>query len=137
MPNCKDTEMYMEYARQAASRSYASRLKVGAVLVNRDIIAMGYNGTPRGWDNCCEDDCGNTKPEVIHAEKNAIFKFVQSGISTVGGTLYQTHSPCGPCAQDIALSGIVRVVYENEYRCRDGIDFLVKSGIVVEKYQHD
>lgn len=131
-----DHQTYIEYARMAALRSRATRLKVGAVLVDPNrIMVMGYNGTPSGWDNCCEDENDVTKPEVIHAELNAIFKFVQAGISTIGSTLYLTHSPCMACSQIIHLSGISSVVYLIPYRCDAGLEFLRKAGIEVIQYE--
>jgi dCMP deaminase len=128
----RDMRMYMGFADIAAKRSYAKRLKVGAVLVNQDhIMVMGYNGTPPGWDNVCEDENDNTKPEVRHAELNAIFKFAKAGIPTKGSVLYLTHSPCMPCAQAIELAQISKVVYRDVYRCDKGIVFLKKAGIEI------
>ena len=114
--------------------SYCSRSKVGAVLEkNGNIISFGYNGTPKGMDNCCEDKNNVTFPHVIHAESNAILKAGKSGHSTRYGTLYLTLSPCLDCSKLILQSEIKRVVYLEEYRDRSGIDFL-KKFITVEKY---
>lgn len=131
MSNPNDISTYMGLAQDAANRSKATRLKVGAVIVNPDgVMAFGYNGTPAGWDNTCERD-DVTLPEVLHAEPNAIFKFVQSGISTRGCRLFITHAPCLPCAKIIHLARIEEVVFGAYYRCTEGIEFLRKSGIKV------
>lgn len=117
-----------------ARNSYCKRRQVGALLVkDRMIISDGYNGTPSGFDNICEDESGATKPYVLHAEANAITKVAQSGNSSKGATLYVTASPCMECAKLIIQSGIRRVVYRDEYRLTDGIDLLRKAGIEVEK----
>lgn len=117
-----------------AQNSYCKRRQVGALLVkDRMIISDGYNGTPSGFENVCEDDNGVTKPYVLHAEANAITKIAKSGNSSKGATLYVTASPCLECSKLIIQSGITRVVYRDEYRLTDGVDLLRKAGIIVEK----
>ncbi len=130
-----DIDTYISLAKAAADRSKAKRLQVGAVIVNPNrVMAFGYNGTPPGWDNSCEDENNVTLPETIHGELNAIFKFIQDGIPTVGCSLFLTHSPCLPCAQIINLAGITKVVYVDPYRCDKGIKFLEKAGIDISRY---
>ena len=124
---------YLEMAEIWAQNSYCKRRKVGALLVkDRMIISDGYNGTPSGFENVCEED-GVTKPYVLHAEANAITKVAKSGNSSEGATLYVTASPCMECSKLIIQSGIKRVVYRDEYRITDGIDLLRRAGIEVEK----
>ena len=124
---------YLEMAEIWAQNSYCKRRKVGALLVkDRMIISDGYNGTPSGFENICEED-GVTKPYVLHAEANAITKVAKSGNSSEGATLFVTASPCLECAKLIIQSGIKRVVYRDEYRVTDGIDLLRRAGIEVEK----
>ena len=124
---------YLEMAEIWAQNSYCKRRKVGALLVkDRMIISDGYNGTPSGFENVCEED-GVTKPYVLHAEANAITKVAKSGNSSDGATLYVTASPCLECSKLIIQSGIRRVVYRDEYRLTDGIDLLRRAGIEVEK----
>ena len=124
---------YLEMAEIWAQNSYCKRRKVGALLVkDRMIISDGYNGTPSGFENICEED-GVTKPYVLHAEANAITKVAKSGNSSEGATLYVTASPCLECAKLIIQSGIKRVVYRDENRITDGIDLLRRAGIEVEK----
>ncbi len=128
-----DIQYYIAIAKEAAKRSKASRLQVGAVLVNENHInAVGYNGTPSGWSNICEID-DKTVPEVIHGEMNALFKFVNEGISTKGCSLFLTHSPCLDCAKALYLAGVSNIYYVDEYRSLDGIDFLRKGGCQVKK----
>lgn len=125
---------YLEMARVWARNSYCKRRQVGALLVkDRMIISDGYNGTPSGFENVCEDENGVTKPYVLHAEANAISKVAKSGNSSQGATLYVTASPCIECAKLIIQSGIKRVVYSDEYRLTDGVDLLRRAGIEVEK----
>jgi len=125
---------YLEMASVWARNSYCKRRQVGALLVkDRMIISDGYNGTPSGFENVCEDENGVTKPYVLHAEANAISKVAKSGNSSAGATLYVTASPCMECSKLIIQSGIKRVVYRDEYRLTDGIDLLRKAGIEVEK----
>lgn len=125
---------YLDMAAIWARNSYCKRRQVGAILVkDRMIISDGYNGTPSGFENICEDESGVTKPYVLHAEANAITKVAQSGNSSKGATLYVTASPCMECAKLIIQAGIRRVVYRDEYRITDGIDLLRTAGIEVEK----
>ena len=126
---------YLEMAAVWAKNSYCTRRKVGAILVkDRMIISDGYNGTPSGFENVCEDENGVTKPYVLHAEANAITKVARSGNSSMGATLYVTASPCMECAKLIIQAGIKRVVYSEEYRITDGVDLLRRAGVQVEKY---
>lgn len=125
---------YLEMARIWSKNSYCKRRKVGALIVkDRMIISDGYNGTPSGFENVCEDESGATKPYVLHAEANAISKVAKSGNSSEGATLYVTASPCLECSKLIIQSGIKRVVYQDEYRLNDGIELLRRAGIEVEK----
>ncbi len=123
---------YLQMARIWAKNSYCQRRQVGALIVkNKMIISDGYNGTPMGFENICEDENGLSKPYVLHAEANAITKVARSGNSSEGATLYVTASPCIECAKLIIQSGIVRVVYCEKYRLTDGIDLLQRAGIEV------
>jgi dCMP deaminase len=116
-----------------ADNSYCERRKVGALIVrDRMIISDGYNGTPSGFENICEDTDGATKAYVLHAEANAITKVAKSNNSSNGATLYITDSPCIECAKLIIQSGIVRVVYSRKYRITDGLDLLERAGIEVD-----
>ena len=129
----KFDQRYMEMAEIWAKNSYCKRRQVGALLVkDKMIISDGYNGTPSGFENVCEED-GVTKPYVLHAEANAISKVAKSGNSSEGSTLYVTASPCIECAKLIIQCGIKRVVYRDEYRLTDGVDLLRRAGIEVEK----
>lgn len=150
----------IDYAHMAAAEAYgnlstARRLKVGAIVTKDDrVISIGYNGTPAGWDNNCEDEITEeftyvidnggpehrgatislkTKPEVIHAESNAIGKLARSAESGDGATMYITHAPCFDCAKLIHVAGINKVFYRNHYRNTDGLEFLKKCKIEVEK----
>ena len=146
----------MDVAERFAEESYATRLHVGAIVVKDNrIISIGINGMPSGWDNVCEDIASlphwaktiddipepdrpiyveyKSKPEVLHAETNAISKLAKSSESGDGAAIFITHSPCLNCAKMIYQAGIREVYYRNEYRCSDGIDFLKKCGIPVEK----
>ena len=123
---------YMRMARIWAENSYCERRKVGALIVKeRMIISDGYNGTPCGFENVCEDENNKTKPYVLHAEANAITKVARSSNSSEGATLYVTSSPCIECAKLIIQAGIRRVVYGEQYRLTDGIDLLKRAGIEV------
>lgn len=125
---------YLEMARVWARNSYCKRRQVGALIVkNRMIISDGYNGTPSGFENVCEDENDKTKPYVLHAEANAITKVAKSGNSSEGATLYVTAAPCIECAKLIIQAGIKRVVYTDEYRLMDGVNLLRRAGIEVEK----
>jgi dCMP deaminase len=123
---------YLEMARIWAKNSYCQRRQVGALVVkNNMIISDGYNGTPSGFENICEDDNGITKPYVLHAEANAITKLARSSNNSDGATIYITASPCIECAKLIIQSGIKRVVYGEKYRLTDGIELLERAGIEV------
>lgn len=165
----KFIDLYMDFAKRVAELSYARRLQVGAVIVKDDtVISYGYNGTPAGWDNNCEDrvyDPGaggwldpeefeakypyegwhegagrtvryglKTKPEVIHAESNAISKLAKSSNSGLGADIFITHAPCMECAKLVYQSGISRVFYSENYRDSSGVEFLKRSGVEVEQY---
>ncbi len=132
----KFDQSYMEMASVWARNSYCKRRQVGALLVkDRMIISDGYNGTPSGFENVCEDENGATKPYVLHAEANAITKVAKSGNSSEGATLYVTASPCIECSKLIIQAGIRRVVYRDEYRITDGIELLARAGILCEKVE--
>jgi dCMP deaminase len=123
-------QRYLRMASIWAENSYCERRKVGAILVkDKMIISDGYNGTPAGFENICEDENGSTKPYVLHAEANAITKVARSNNSSDGATLYVTASPCVECAKLIIQSGIKRVVFKDLYRLSDGIDLMVRAGI--------
>ena len=123
---------YLQMARVWAENSYCVRRKVGALIVKDNmIISDGYNGTPAGFENVCEDDMGKTKPYVLHAEANAITKIARSGNNSQDSTLYVTDSPCIECAKLIIQAGIKRVLYKRAYRLTDGVDLLLKAGIEV------
>ena len=124
----------MRVAEETAELSHAERRKVGCVIVkDRRILSFGYNGMPEGWDNCCEDEDGNTRPEVLHAEMNSISKIAQSTESSNESTLFCTLSPCLDCAKAIHQSGIKEVYYKDEYRNLAGIEFLNKCGVKTTK----
>lgn len=126
-------ERYLKMARIWSENSYCKRRQVGALIVkDKSIISDGYNGTPSGFENLCEDENDRTKPYVLHAEANAITKVAKSSNSSEGATLYVTASPCIECAKLIIQAGIVRVVYSEMYRCCDGIELLEKAGIQVD-----
>ena len=129
---------YLEMARVWAKNSYCTRRKVGALLVrDRMIISDGFNGTPSGFENICEDPTtGKTKPYVLHAEANAITKVAKSGNNSEGATLYVTDAPCLECSKLIIQAGIKRVVYMIEYSVKDGIELLRRAGIEVCKYDN-
>jgi dCMP deaminase len=143
----KYIDMYMDWADRASDLSHARRLQVGAVIVKDDsVISYGYNGMPAGWDNNCEDEVLDsysgfegaihrtvlkTKPEVLHAESNAIAKLARSTSSGECASIFITHAPCHDCAKLIYQSGISSVYYRNSYRDTAGIEFLEKSGIKV------
>ncbi|MCR4619236.1 MAG: dCMP deaminase family protein [Paludibacteraceae bacterium] len=125
---------YMRMARIWAENSYCKRRQVGALIVKeRMIISDGYNGTPSGFENNCEDEENRSLPYVLHAEANAITKVARSNNSSEGATLYVTASPCMECAKLIIQSGIKRVVYAEEYRLTEGVDLLREAGIEVER----
>ncbi len=121
---------YLEMAHIWAQNSYCKRRQVGALIVREKmIISDGFNGTPAGFENICEDENNITKPYVLHAEANAITKVAKSNNSSEGSTLYVTTSPCMECAKLIIQSGIRRVVYSNRYHNTDGLDLLKRAGI--------
>ena len=127
---------YLKMAGIWAQNSYCTRRQVGALIVkDKSIISDGYNGTPSGFENVCEDEQGCTKPYVLHAEANAITKMAKSNNSSLGATLYVTAAPCMECAKLIIQAGIERVVYRDAYRVTDGVDLLVRAGIKVEQIE--
>ena len=146
----KFQKLYNNIAHEVAKMSYARRLQVGAVIVKNDrVISMGYNGMPAGWDNNCESEetefdlvtktrtgTGKltTRPEVLHAESNAIAKLAKSNDSGLGADLFVTHAPCMECSKLIFQSGIGRVYYSSDYRDDSGIKFLKQSGVEVVKH---
>jgi dCMP deaminase len=167
----KLAQTYMDVAKRFAQNSHAKRLKVGCVIVTQNIMVPGYNGTPEGWDNNCEDkvwmDRGaggwldpeeiesqwpyegkqlgedgvmvpgryalKTKPEVLHAEANAMSKMLKAGFSSAGATVFVTHAPCMDCAKQLHGAGISRLVYGQPYRDDSGIKFLKNSGVTVSQ----
>jgi dCMP deaminase len=131
---------YLDIAYRVAELSHARRLKVGAVIVKDDVITYGYNGMPSRWDNNCETEVWNvhdgscelkTRPEVLHAESNAVSKMAKSTVSANGADMFVTHSPCIDCAKLIFQAGVKRVFYSEDYRSRAGVEFLERSGIEV------
>ena len=123
---------YLRMARIWAENSYCKRRQVGALVVkDKMIISDGYNGTPSGFENVCEDENNVTKPYVLHAEANAITKIARSNNSSNGATMYVTASPCIECSKLIIQAGIKRVVYSEHYRLEDGIELLKRAGIEV------
>jgi dCMP deaminase len=145
-------QAHLDVAQRYSQLSKARRLKVGAVVVKDDrIISIGYNGTPPGWDNNCEDEVGfvtdddgnvtdrllKTKPEVLHAEENAIGKLARSHESGDGATMFLTHAPCAQCAKLILVSGIRQVFYRDTYRDDSGVQFLIKGGIDVQQLKEE
>ena len=134
----KFEKMYMEIAETVSKMSYAKRLQVGAIVVKDNrIISIGYNGTPAGWDNNCEDENNKTKPEVIHAEANSIMKLASSNESGKGSIMFLTHAPCIDCAKLIYGSGITQVYYKHKYRDQSGVEFLKKCNVIVELYTNE
>jgi dCMP deaminase len=130
----KYDKAYLRIATEWGLLSYCKRKQVGAIIVkDRMIISDGYNGTPSGFENCCEDPEGLTRWDVLHAEANAILKVARSTQSCEGATLYITLSPCKECSKLIHQSGIKRVVYHQGYRDNSGIQFLIKAGVQVEQ----
>lgn len=124
-------KIYMNIAREISSASHANRKKVGSIIVKDNrIISYGYNGTPYGFDNTCEEN-GVTKKEVLHAESNAITKCAMSTDSTKGSTMYTTMSPCYNCAKLIIQSGIKEVCYSEEYNDKEAIQLLINAGIEI------
>lgn len=129
-------QAYLRMARSWSALSHCERKKVGAIIVRNDmIISDGYNGTPSGFDNCCENNNGETHWYVLHAEANAILKVAKSTNNCEGATLYLTLSPCKDCSKLILQAGISRVVYAMDYKDVSGVDFLKSAGIEVEQIQ--
>jgi len=134
MKDKKFDKSYIEMAHVWAKNSYCDRRKVGALIVkDRMIISDGYNGTPSGFENVCEDETGVTKAYVLHAEANAITKVAKSNNSSLGATLYITDSPCIECAKLIIQAGITRVVYDRKYRITDGLELLERAEVELEE----
>lgn len=132
----KHKHAFMDIAKRFAECSTASRLKVGAICVHENenqIISIGYNGTPPGFDNKCEDDNNTTIPEVIHAEANMLAKLCQSECSSKNSIVFLTHSPCIECSKLLLVAGVKQIYYDTEYRKKDGIDFLLKCGVTIEQ----
>lgn len=136
--NSRMVEYYLKVAEQTATLSRAERLKVGCIVVKDDaIISQGWNGTPRGFDNHCEefrDGALKTKPEVVHAEINALSKIAKSTYSSDGATMFLTHSPCYECSKAIIQSGIKAVYFKDPYRDEKPLTFLALAGIEVRQY---
>ena len=139
----KFIDYYMDVAERTSKLSHAIRLKVGAVVVKDNrILSYGYNGMPAGWDNNCEDEINifpqmkelKTKPEVIHAEANAIAKLAKGSESGNNSTMFLTHAPCLDCAKQIFTAGISKVYYRDSYRDDKGVVFLQQCGVEVDKY---
>jgi dCMP deaminase len=139
----KFIDAYMDVAERFAQLSTARRLQVGAIVVKNDrIVSIGYNGMPSGWDNNCEEEMKwpnghiahlKTKPEVIHAEANAIAKLAKSSESGKDSVMFLTHAPCMDCAKQIYTAGIKNVYFRSQYRNTDGLTFLEKCGIIVNQ----
>jgi dCMP deaminase len=123
---------YLRMAQTWSKLSHCNRKQVGAIIVKDEmIISDGYNGTPAGFDNCCEDDNGNTQWYVLHAEANAILKVAKSTNNSKGATLYLTLSPCKDCSKLVLQAGIKKVVFRDSYKDTEGIDFLKSAGVEV------
>ncbi|MCB4798494.1 deoxycytidylate deaminase [Neotamlana laminarinivorans] len=132
----KYDKAYLRIAKEWGKLSYCKRKQVGAIIVkDRMIISDGYNGTPTGFENFCEDDEGYTKWYVLHAEANAILKVAGSTQSAKGATLYITLSPCRECSKLIHQAGIVKVVYQNAYKDDSGLKFLERAGVIIEQIE--
>lgn len=128
---------YLRLAASWAKLSHCNRKQVGAIIVkDAIIISDGYNGTPAGFDNCCENENGETHWYVIHAEANAILKVAKSTNNCKDATLYLTHSPCKDCSKLVLQSGIKRLIYQEAYKDASGIDFLKSAGLIVEQIQN-
>ena len=134
----KYDKAYLRMAYEWGKLSHCKRKQVGALIVkDRMIISDGFNGTPTGFDNCCEDENGDTKWEVLHAEANAILKVASSTQSAKNATLYITLSPCTQCSKLIHQAGIKRVVYANAYKDSSGLDFLKKAGVELKHLPYE
>ena len=130
----KYDKAYLRIAKEWGQLSYCQRKKVGAIIVrDKMIISDGYNGTPSGFENCCEDEENNTKWYVLHAEENAISKVARSTQSCEGATLYITLSPCKDCSKLILQAGIKRIVYIQQYKDISGLDFLEQAGVTIQQ----
>lgn len=130
----KYAQAHMTVAETYAQLSTAKRLQVGAIVVKDNrVISIGYNGMPSGWTNVCEDEDFKTKPEVLHAETNAIAKLARSNESGLDATMFITHAPCLDCAKLIYQSGISKVYYRNQYRSSEGVEFLLKGNVEVNQ----
>lgn len=128
---------YLRLAASWAKLSHCNRKQVGAIIVkDAIIISDGYNGTPAGFDNCCENENGETHWYVIHAEANAILKVAKSTNNCKDATLYLTHSPCKDCSKLVLQSGIKRLIYQEAYKDASGIDFLKSAGLIVEQIRN-
>jgi dCMP deaminase len=128
---------YLRMAESWSTLSHCTRKQVGAIIVkDAMIISDGYNGTPAGFDNCCEDESGNTQWYVLHAEANAILKVAKSTNNCKGATLYLTLSPCKDCSKLVLQAGINRVVFKDSYKDTEGIDFLISAGVEVMQIQN-
>lgn len=131
-------QRYLKMAMIWSQNSYCKRRQVGALLVKEKmVISDGYNGTPSGFENICEDENNHTKPYVLHAEANAITKVAKSNNSSDGATLYVTSSPCIECSKLIIQAGIKRVVFTESYRLDDGINLLKRANIEVKQVEHE
>ncbi len=131
-------QRYLAMARIWSQNSYCKRRQVGALMVkDQMIISDGYNGTPSGFENNCEDESNHTYPYVLHAEANAITKVAKSANSSIGATLYVTASPCLECAKLIIQAGITRVVYSEDYRSSEGIELLKRANILVDQIDEE
>lgn len=127
---------YIETARAFARLSHSERKKVGGIAITpQDIVIYSWNGRPAGEDNTCEDEHGETLPDVLHCESNLVAKAAREGISLKDSTVVVTLSPCLQCAKQLYQAGVATIIYEEEYRLTDGIDFLRKRHIHVEKYE--
>ncbi|WP_026776377.1 dCMP deaminase family protein [Polaribacter sp. Hel_I_88] len=134
----KYDKAYLKMALEWGKLSHCKRKQVGALIVkDRMIISDGFNGTPTGFDNCCEDENGETKWEVLHAEANAILKVASSTQSAKNATLYITLSPCVQCSKLIHQAGIKRVVYAKDYRDASGLNFLKKAGVELKHLPYE
>jgi len=132
MDSNTENELYMDLALRIAKESYSTRTKVGCVIVkDNNILACGYNGMPSGMPNCCEDENGKTRVEVLHAEMNAIAKIAKGTQSCEGAKIYITMSPCIICSKLLCASGIKNIFFKKEYRDTSGIEFCKKIGITI------
>ena len=133
----KYDKAYLRIAKEWSLLSYCKRKQVGAIIVrDKMIISDGYNGTPSGFENCCEDEEGLTNWYVLHAEANAILKVAKSTNNMEGATLYLTHSPCKDCSKLVLQSGIKRLVFQENYKDQSGVDFLKSAGIIIQQIEN-